>query len=30
MSSAYICNYFTDEKSKTFDMAVTEGQFADY
>lgn len=30
MSSAYIHNYFTAEKSKTFDMAVTEGQFTDY
>lgn len=30
MSSAYIPNYFTTEKSKTFDMAVTEGQFTDY
>lgn len=30
MSSAYIHNCFTDEKSKTFDMAVTEGQSEDY
>lgn len=30
MSSAYIHNYFTAEKSKTFDIAVKEGQFTDY
>jgi len=30
MSSAYLHNHFTAQKSIAFDMAITEGQFTDY